>query len=148
MAYILFFITGLVICAIFSTLSTTGSKNPIAIDHEKNITYHGFSSSKGIDSFLNIPFGQNTGGAGRFAPPKSFILSHSGVVNATIPGTVCPESSGSTGGVNTNVTPNDISEGCLNLRISRPAGTKSTSKLPVMAFIYGGQLVSFGKDEY
>jgi carboxylesterase type B len=145
MAYILLFITGLVICAIFSTLNTTGSKNPIAIDHEKNITYHGFSSSKGVDSFLNIPFGQNTGGVGRFAPPKPFILSHNSIVNATMPGTVCPQSLGSIGGVNTNVTPNDISEDCLNLRISRPAGTKSTAKLPVMAFIYGGQLVPFDK---
>jgi carboxylesterase type B len=71
-------------------------------------------------------------------------LSHNSIVNATMPGTVCPQSTGSTGGVNTNVTPNDISEDCLNLRVSRPAGTKSTAKLPVMAFIYGGQLMSFG----
>lgn len=148
MAYILFFLTGLAICAIFSTLNTTGSKNPIAVDYEKNITYHGFSSSKGVDSFLNIPFGQNTGGVGRFAPPKPFILSHNSIVNATTAGTICPQSLGSIGGVNTNVNPNDISEDCLNLRISRPSGTKSTAKLPVMAFIYGGQLDSFGKDEH
>jgi hypothetical protein len=58
MAYILFFLTGLTICAIFSILYTiTGLKNRIAIDHEKNITYHGFSSLKGVNSFLNILFG-------------------------------------------------------------------------------------------
>jgi hypothetical protein len=50
MVYTLFFMAGLTICGIFSILSTTPSKNPIAIDHEKNITYRGFSS-KGVDSF-------------------------------------------------------------------------------------------------
>lgn len=114
--------------------SPTGST---ATDHQRNVTYHGLSSN-GVDTFLNIPFGQNTGGTGRFAPPKPFISPHNSIVNATTTGFVCPQG-GQFLGVNTNVNSNIISEDCLNLRISRPASIVPNAKLPVMAFIYSGR---------
>ena len=108
-------------------------------DPRTNVSYHGVSGH-GIDSFLNIPFGQDTGGLGRFAPPKPFIPAHNTVFNATAPGPVCPQLSvpgGGVTGVFSNVT--NISEDCLNLRITRPSSISASSRLPVMVYIYGGE---------
>jgi carboxylesterase type B len=125
-----------VIAACIYSIFSIEPLGPIAIDPKNNITYQGVSSN-GVDSFLNIRFGQSTGGIGRFAPPKPFIQSHNSIVDATLSGPICPQSL-TVFGVNTNVNTSQISEDCLNLRISRPSAVGAGAKLPVLAFIYGG----------
>jgi carboxylesterase type B len=110
--------------------------NP-AVNVGSKVRYLG-TSADNIESFLNIRFGQSTGGNNRFAAPKPYTYPHGSVVNATRPGAACPQQKVPIQGlaVFDNVT--HISEDCLTLRVDRPANTSSTAKLPVMAFIYGG----------
>jgi carboxylesterase type B len=109
-------------------------------DTRTNITYQGVPGD-GIETFLNIPYGQDTGGAGRFLPPRAFVPAHNTVFNATVPGAVCPQQLGDPlpgiTGIAANVT--DISEDCLNLRVTKPSSIGKDAKLPVMVFIYGGK---------
>lgn len=109
---------------------------PYVIDTAKNISYQGVTSSPGIETFLGISFGKDTGGAGRFAPPQPFNPSSGYLFNATSEGPSCPQSSGGGFLYETNVT--YISEDCLNLLLSRPAGIGDGEKIPVMVYIYGG----------
>jgi carboxylesterase type B len=117
-------------------------KNPNSVfltDRRTNVTYHGVSNH-GVDTFLGIPYGQDTSGAGKFSPPKPFIPAQNSIINATTAGPACPQQMVPFPGLNnvlSNVT--DISEDCLNLRITRPSTPSRATKLPVMVFIYGGK---------
>jgi hypothetical protein len=109
-------------------------------DRRTNVTYHGISNH-GVDTYLNIPYGQDTSGSGRFAPPKPFIPAHNSIINATTAGPACPQPVVPFPGISnvlSNVT--NISEDCLSLRITRPSTPSRLTKLPVMVFIYGGEL--------
>ncbi|KAJ5168952.1 carboxylesterase [Penicillium canariense] len=112
-------------------------KQHAIVDIENRVRFHG-SSASNIESFINIRFGQNTGGSNRFAAPKPYSYPYGSVVNATQPGAACPQQKVPIQGlaVFDNVT--HISEDCLTLRVDRPANTSRTSKLPVMVYIYGG----------
>jgi hypothetical protein len=55
------------------------------------VTYHGPDEGPFLESFLNIPFGHDTGGANRFAPPRMFVQPPNAIVNASAPGPVCPQ---------------------------------------------------------
>ena len=119
------------------------SDSAFVTDARTNVSYQGVSNN-GVDSFLNIPFGQDTSGAGRFAPPKPFISSRNKVFNATVAGAACPQQMvpfPGLSGLISNVT--DISEDCLNLRIARPSSVSKNAKLPVMVYIYGGKFNFF-----
>ena len=110
---------------------------PIVIDRTSNVTYVG-AAGQGVESFLNIKFGHDTGAENRFALPRAYIYESGSIVNASVPGAACPQQPVPVPGfdVFSNVT--NISEDCLSLRIDRPAGTGSDAKLPVMLWIYGG----------
>lgn len=112
--------------------------SPTVVDHSFGVTYSGFSVH-GVEKFLSISYGQDTGGKNRFSAPVSFIPNNGSVINATTPGPACPQP---LGGADpplslTNVT--DISEDCLQLNVARPAGTHANAKLAVMVYIYGGK---------
>ena len=114
------------------------SSSACVTDARTNITYQGILGD-GIETFLNIPFGQDTGGAGRFLPPKAFVPAHNTIFNATATGAACPQPRVPLPGINglvSNVT--NVSEDCLNLRITRPSSFEKPANLPVMVFIYGG----------
>lgn len=113
------------------------SNDPLVQDAIFDIGYRG-TSSEGIESFLNIRFGQDTSGSNRFAAPKPFIYQAGTLVNATAPGAACPQQKVPIAGfpIFDNVT--NISEDCLTLRIDRPANTTADAKLPVLLWIYGG----------
>jgi hypothetical protein len=125
-------------------LSRLALSQPLVIDFVKSVSYKGFTStpasisSPGIDTFLNIPYGQDTAGRNRFAPPKAYIPHAGQVFDATIAGPSCPQSSAAPLLYQTVVT--DISEDCLNLKISKPSYVADGKKLPVMVYIYGGTL--------
>lgn len=123
-------------------LSSRIDAAPTVVDSRSNVTYHGLSRN-GIDIFLGIPYGQDTGGPNRFKPPKPTTPKQGTIINAQSYGSACPQPLGP--GLTppltlTNVT--SISEDCLNLDVARPSGVCAGSKLPVMIFIHGGSFWS------
>jgi carboxylesterase type B len=119
-----------------------GASEAFVTDTRTNLSYQGVSTN-GVDSFLNIRYGQDTSGAGRFAPPIPFIPAPNSVINATANGAACPQQMVPFPGLNgvlDDVT--NVSEDCLSLRIARPSLLATDAKLPVMIWIYGGMLSS------
>lgn len=120
-----------------TTSIVTASSIVAVLDSNRNVTFQGTSAS-GVDSFLNIKYGKDTSGSGRFAPPIAYDIPRDSTYNATIKGPVCPQVIA--GGFSYQSNATEQSEDCLRLKIARPANTTSTAKLPVMAYIYGGML--------
>jgi carboxylesterase type B len=106
------------------------------------------SSLLGIDSFSGIPFALAPTGSRRLKPPASATAL--GTVQATSSPS-CPQMFFST---NQDSFPSGVlgtlsdtplfqqitgaTEDCLTLNINRPAGATSSSKLPVLVYIFGG----------
>lgn len=116
----------------------------------KNGTVIG-SSAQGVDSFKGIPFAQPPVGNLRLRPPQSINKSF-GTIQATAPPKSCPQQKNNvvnTTGLAQDVVnqvmdsplfqaTNDESEDCLTINVQRPSDTNSSSKLPVLFWIYGG----------
>ncbi|KAH6633944.1 Alpha/Beta hydrolase protein [Chaetomium sp. MPI-SDFR-AT-0129] len=114
--------------------------DPVVTLPDTNIAYRGTTTSAdSIEHFLNIRFAHDTSGPRRFAPPELYTPPSNSVIDATVPGPACPQSKPGLPPFFVD-TPN-ISEDCLNLRISRPAGTTPSDKLPVVVHIHGGGVV-------
>ncbi|POR39521.1 Carboxylic ester hydrolase [Tolypocladium paradoxum] len=111
--------------------------NPTVVDTQHEVTYRGLHRN-GIEVFLNIPYGQDTGGASRFKPPKPRVAARGSTIHANAYGPACPQQLG--GWVVpislSNVT--KISEDCLNLNVARPKDTCVHDRLPVLVFLHGG----------
>lgn len=120
--------------------------NPQVVDSKHQITYTGIQRN-GIDVFLNIPYGQDTGGNNRFKPPKLHVPSPGTEIMATEYGPGCPQALGTflLPLTLTNVT--EVSENCLNLNIARPKGACAGNGLPVMVFIHGGSFWGGSNEE-
>jgi carboxylesterase type B len=116
------------------------SAKPYVVDSKNKVSYQGVTTSPGVETFSGIRYGLDTSGEGRFAPPQPFKPKSGTHFNATAPGPSCPQTSGGGFSFMTNVT--YISEDCLNLNLGRPSFAKPGSKLPVMAYIYGGESFS------
>lgn len=114
--------------------------NPFVVDSKRHVSYQGIITSPGIETFLGIPYGKDTSGVRRFAPPEPFTAPSGYLFNATAAGPSCPQQSGGGFLYSTNVT--YMSENCLNLLLARPANITHGAKLPVMTYIYGGGLNS------
>ncbi|KAL5313922.1 hypothetical protein ACEPPN_018346 [Leptodophora sp. 'Broadleaf-Isolate-01'] len=100
------------------TLAPFTSAHPQVWDESRNVTYQGLSRN-GIDSFLNIPFSQNTSSARRFAVPKPFVPVCGTISNNTEPGPVCPQDATTSDVYKSNAT--NQSEDCLNLLVVKPS---------------------------
>ncbi|ROW17306.1 hypothetical protein VPNG_01383 [Cytospora leucostoma] len=112
---------------------------PTVIDPSSNITYVGLRTVNGtVEKFLNIPFGADTSGPGRFASPQPAVIPHGSILNASAEGPVCPQVS--EGGFVYMTNSTWFSEDCLRLKVARPAGVEAGDKLPVLVWIYGGSL--------
>ena len=111
---------------------------PFVHNKRNDVTYQG-SSTKGAEHFLNIKFAHDTAGSRRFAPPEPFDPPPGSTVDATSPGPACPQLQDAVPPAFDQVE--KISEDCLNLRISRPVGTESNDKVPVVAWLHGGGIV-------
>lgn len=113
------------------------ASNPVVVDPNKNITYEGLNRNN-IEVFLNIPYGQDTGGANRFKPPKAFAPEPGSTIVAQSYGPACPQELGESVPplLLTNTT--EISEDCLNLNVARPSGLGAEARHPVIVWIYGG----------
>ncbi|KAH8882006.1 putative lipase [Thozetella sp. PMI_491] len=117
--------------------ATAATSVPTVYDKYQNVTYQGLERNE-IEVFLNIPYGQDTGGANRFKSPQPFVPARGATIVAQSYGHACPQVPGN--GLFGTVLADDISEDCLNLNIARPNGTCSSSLLPVMVYIHGGGL--------
>ena len=108
------------------------------------------SSGGQVDSFKGIPFAQPPVGTNRLKAPVPLATSF-GTIQATGTPTACPQFYVS---VDTSNLPSEVvgtlldtpfgqaiqnaGEDCLTLNVQRPSGTTSSSKLPVVAWIFGG----------
>lgn len=103
------------------------------------VTYRGVATDF-VEHFHHIKYAHDTSGDRRFAPPEPFIPSDE-IIDATLPGPACPQLQNPMPPYFSAV--DEISEDCLHLRISRPAGLNITaeSKLPVVVWLYGGGVV-------
>ncbi|ROV91945.1 hypothetical protein VSDG_07593 [Cytospora chrysosperma] len=112
---------------------------PTVTDTSRNITYVGLRTVNGsVEKFLNIPYGADTSGPGRFANPRPAVIPPGSVVNASAEGPVCPQVS--EGGFVYMTNSTWFSEDCLRLKVARPAGVGAGDRLPVLVWIYGGSL--------
>ncbi|KAK3306179.1 Alpha/Beta hydrolase protein [Chaetomium strumarium] len=131
----------LVSSALLCTGAATANAQVHVTDRRNGVTYDGLERN-GIEVFLGIPYGEDTGGENRFKPPKRHVPHRGSTVNATAYGPSCPQQLGewappiSLG----NIT--DISEDCLNLNLARPRETRATDRLPVMVYIHGGSFIA------
>lgn len=105
-------------------------------DPSLNVTYQGVSES-GVEHYENIFYAQDTSGSKRFAPPVKLIPTPGSIIDAAKPGAMCPQGMGDAPLPFTSPVTN-VSENCLSLQIARPAGAKSSAKLPVVVWLHGG----------
>lgn len=117
------------------------------------------SSANNVDSFLGIPFAKPPTGPLRLRLPQPFNSSF-GSLNATTVPRACPQQASwdvtkavpgfqaavvnspelqaVVAGIEAGVNENFTGEDCLTLNVQRSVGTNSSSKLPVLFWIYGG----------
>lgn len=96
--------------------------------------------SGGIATFKGIPYGADTGGAGRFMPPRP-APAWSGERLCMAPGPICPQHQDPRGPTPQSFlmpgTPTFEDEDCLNLNVWTPAADRA--RRPVMVWIHGGE---------
>jgi para-nitrobenzyl esterase len=92
-------------------------------------------TAEGVNAFLGISYGADTGGANRFQPPEP-AAPWQGVRPATAMGSRCPQSTGTVplGLIRFSDAP--VSEDCLNLNVWTPKADRA--KRPVMVWLHGG----------
>jgi carboxylesterase type B len=104
-----------------------------------------------VETFNGIPFAQPPTGTLRLKPPKA-LTSALGTVTATGLPLACPQmffSTDATAGLSSAIlgvvldtplfqTVTNAGEDCLTVNVQRPVGTTSSSKLPVLFWIFGG----------
>jgi carboxylesterase type B len=102
------------------------------------ITYQG-TTKDAVEHFQNIKYGHDTSGDRRFAPPEPYVPLVGSVIDATTPGAACPQSRAAIPPFFDETA--EISEDCLTIRISRPAGTTADDNLPVVVWLHGGAVI-------
>lgn len=84
---------------------------------------------------LNIHYGQDTSGVGRFAPQAPVISANNPVINATLNGAACTRRRVPVLGINGSLgNATDISKDCLTLKIVRPSSVATSENLSVMVW--------------
>ncbi|KAI0140042.1 carboxylesterase family protein [Hypoxylon sp. NC0597] len=128
--------------SLFGVLLLCGSaiatpSHPLVVDTKKNVKYQGLSRN-GIEVFLNIPYGQDTGGENRFKPPRAAAPKPGSTIVAQSYGPACPQALGEGFPPLTLSNVTKISEDCLNLNVARPSNLTTGARLPVLVYIHGG----------
>jgi carboxylesterase type B len=125
--------------AIFGlAVSRAAANDPIVQSQKYNVTYRGTSAGE-VEHFQNIRYAHDTSGSRRFQPPEPYVPPSGTEVNATAPGPACPQTTEALPPGFSEV--HEISEDCLNLKVSRPAGTTAYDKLPVVVHIHCGGVI-------
>ncbi|KAI0376256.1 carboxylesterase family protein [Hypomontagnella monticulosa] len=128
-----FSLLGVLLCSCVAAAAC----NPVVVDPKNNVTYKGLNRND-IEVFLNIPYGQDTGGANRFKPPKAAVPQPGTTIVAQSYGPACPQQIGESVPPLVLTSVAEISEDCLNLNVARPSGLTAKDRLPVIVWIYGG----------
>ncbi|KAI1774945.1 carboxylesterase family protein [Hypoxylon cercidicola] len=114
---------------------------PVVFDPDSKVKYRGIRRN-GIEVFLNIPYGQGTGGANRFKPPRAFAPRPGSTIDARSYGPACPQPLSNDTAPLAVSSVSEISEDCLNLNVARPSGMHGhhhhRGLLPVLVYIHGG----------
>ncbi|KAL8716691.1 MAG: hypothetical protein Q9225_005999 [Loekoesia sp. 1 TL-2023] len=130
------FLVGAISASIFLLVRSVTAA-PTVVDSK--VTYIG-TEENGVESFLGIKYGQDTGGTQRFKKSKPYHYPAGTVVSAVTTAAACPQQTGnptpSLIGLFGNVS--NISEDCLTIRVDRPSDTSADARLPVMVYLYGG----------
>lgn len=119
-------------------LSATVVAEPVVKLDTSEITYRGAALGS-VEDFHNIKFAHDTSGSRRFAPPEPYTPADGSEIDGTSYGPACPQFQAAIPPF-FDATP-DISEDCLHLRITRPTGTMSKDRLPVVVHLVGGGVV-------
>ncbi|KAL9069592.1 MAG: hypothetical protein Q9157_006104 [Trypethelium eluteriae] len=121
----------------------------LIIDPQTEVSYRG-TINNDVEHFQNIFYAEDTGGKNRFTPPVPRQPLPGTVIDATAAGAWCPQFVGPAPLPFTSPITN-VSEDCLSLRIARPRGTNSSSKLPVLVWLHGdstgGNALGSGYDQ-
>ncbi|KAK2608375.1 hypothetical protein QQS21_003060 [Conoideocrella luteorostrata] len=127
-------------------LSVAAAANPVVHDPNRDITYRGLHRND-VEVFLNIPYGQDTGGSSRFKPPRAHVPPRGSSINATAYGPACPQALGPWVPpiALSNIT--RVSEDCLNLNVARPTRMRRGDKLPVLVYLHGGSFWAGSNEE-
>lgn len=120
-------------------LTTTIFAEPVVRLDKSKVTYRGLTRDDLVEDFHNIKFAHDTAGKRRFAPPEPYIPPDGSEIDGTSHGPACPQFQAAIPPF-FDETP-DISEDCLHLRITRPAGTTENDRLPVVVHLVGGGVV-------
>jgi carboxylesterase type B len=121
--------------------SFTVLANNIPTANTKNGTYQGLEiPAFAQEAFYGIPYAEAPVGDLRLRRSVPFNQSWSGERNATIRSDSCPGYNGFPlslvgGSLIDGLT---LGEDCLTMDIVRPANTKSSDRLPVFVWLYGG----------
>lgn len=125
------------LCVMVASLAQAGIINkarPTVVDTVHKVTYQGMQQNN-VDQFLNIPYGQDTGGQNRFKNPRPYVPRSGTIIPAISHGFTCPRKESHA------ARHRKMSENCLNLNIARPAAPEcdngSVHLLPVMVFLGG-----------
>lgn len=118
-------------------ITCTVAIDPIVVDGEGRVAYQG-SERNGIEVFLNIRYGEDTGGENRFKPPRRYFPEAGSTILTQEYGPACPQQVGAPNIPIALSNVANISEDCLNLNVARPTGTCELDTLPVMVYIHGG----------
>jgi para-nitrobenzyl esterase len=86
-----------------------------------------------VHKFLGIRYAASPAGANRWLPPQAPLRSTS-VIDATTPGSPCPQ-------VPSQFAVPSTNEDCLFLNVWTPASADRDERLPVMFWIHGGALI-------
>lgn len=113
------------------------ANKPTVINEVTGVSYEGVEIHDGVEEFLAIRYGHDTGGQARFKPPRVYSPSAGTLVDASVAGPACPQPKVPLRGDPYTVVEN-MSEDCLTLRIARPASHTQDLKLSVMVWIHGG----------
>ena len=122
-------------------IPSNAAEFPTVADVRRNIIYHGIYRN-GIEAFLGIRYGEDTGGASRFKPPMPHVPETGSTIYAQAYGPACPQKLGKWMPPLSLSNITDVSEDCLKLNVARPAGSQPHSRLPVMIYIHGGSFWS------
>ncbi|KAJ4419064.1 hypothetical protein N0V82_005187 [Gnomoniopsis sp. IMI 355080] len=119
-------------------INTAVTAEPLVKLPTSQVKYRGVDRYM-VEDFHNIKFAHDTSGQRRFAPPEPFAPPDGTEIDGTSPGPACPQFQAAVPPF-FDETPN-ISEDCLHLRITRPAGTTANDRLPVVVHLVGGGVV-------
>ncbi|KAK6851971.1 alpha/beta-hydrolase [Apiospora arundinis] len=119
--------------------TTAALSDPVVVAVDSlGVQYRGLVRES-VEEFNSVKSGLNTSGSRRFAPPEPYVPPQGIEIDTTAPAPACPQIRDAIP-LFFGATP-DQSEDCLYLRITRPSGTKSDDKLPVIVHLVGGGVI-------